>query len=149
MLYGDNLERLNNRAVQLCQENENISELMHSLTTAVDESINFERCVNEVIALNNNDSDMHKVQQKLPTYRDSAQKNLKMLCNMLESFNYDKASGYYILWAAYFQNYYGKREDAGILFDRFEQQQISVKNYTLPVQRMYSELQGSLCKSGH
>jgi hypothetical protein len=135
--YGDNLERLNKKLVDLCRKNEETSMLIHSLMSSVDESITFEKCIYEAVSDGTTDSDIEEVKCKLPTYRKSAKDNLDELYSLLEQFNFDNASGYNMLWTSYFMNYYGDRQKDKFLFDKFEQQNINVRNYMLPVQNAY------------
>lgn len=137
--YGDNIERLGNKFIGLCRKNEETSELIHALTTFIDEEITFEKCINRAINRGIAGTDAVRAKQKLASYRVSANKNLEELYSILDQFNFDRACAYSTLWASYFMLYYGDRERAKFLFDKFEQHNISVKNYGIRVQRTYQD----------
>lgn len=54
---------------------------------------------------------------------------------------YDKSVAYYILYVAYFYMMLGNKERCMFFFSKFEKYDVDVKNWTVPVQQIYAELQ--------
>lgn len=126
--------------ISLCRENEEVSELAHSLMSYIDEFIILKMTIQQIIS--RQDIQQHKEDAfaRIQAEEPRVKEYLDELINLLRRFNYDRASAYETLWTAHFCAMYKRIPEAKLHLQKFQEHKVSVRNYTKPVQDMYHNL---------
>ena len=142
--FAEEVTRLLNQIIVLCQKNGNYREMLHFQVVLTDELLAIMDYVTESIQRGVSDNDIVQAHQQFPTYTEEVCQQLSQIDNSLRQGGYDRTQAYYMLYSAYFHHHIGEFSTAKVMLHKYEATGIDVTNFTLAIQMMYAQLKRDL-----
>lgn len=140
---GDNTENYisqliscHKKILELCRINGQEMEYIHFLMTYIDEFI----AIKSQMHLLPKNEDLKKGIERIKGEEPNIKEKHKELIEKLRMLDYNASVAYPTLWAANLSLSYGEEDEARMLFQKFQEHKIDIRNYTAPTQRMYDHL---------
>lgn len=129
--------RLENQIIRLCYDNGENREALHFLVVLTDEILNYYDTIQ--IDINNDltDPDILRAEKEKPFFMDQVKQNMESIDNVLRQNDYNHTLAYYIFFQAYFNFKIGNLENARYALHKFEETNVSIKNFSIAIQNLY------------
>ena len=129
--------RLENQIIRLCYDNGENREALHFLVVLTDDILNYYDTIQ--IDINNNltDPDILQAEKEKPFFMDQVKQNMESIDNVLRQNDYNRTLAYYIFFQAYFNFKIGNLENARYALHKFEETNVSIKNFSIAIQNLY------------
>ena len=138
-----NNDEVYDRIADMCEYNDNHREYLHFLVVHADDILSMDKQIMEhkdfdIVFANSQKMKGYLMLRK--TYINNAENIVCRIVDELDKRAYDKSVVYYILYVAYFYMMLGNKERCMFFFSKFERYDVTVKNWTVPIQQIYAEL---------
>ena len=129
--------RLENQIIRLCYDNGENREALHFLVVLTDDILNYYDTIQ--IDINNDltDPDILRAEKEKPFFMDQVKQNMESIDNVLRQNDYNRTLAYYIFFQAYFNFKIGNLENARYALHKFEETNVSIKNFSIAIQNLY------------
>ena len=131
------------RIIKRCKKYGEIREYLHFLTVYIDDILTCHQQIEEFHSQSSAEAEQlryDKYEKSWEVYQDKAVTMLTEMDSILSGKDDDISIAYYILYASYFHRLMKDQTKALYYFKRFEATGVDIKNFTLAIQKIYTDL---------
>lgn len=137
-------DEIYNRITAMCRYNGNQREMLHFMIVHADDILTVDKQIMEDAKADfafANSKEAIEYERLRIAYINQAENIVCKIVDILDSRDYDKTMAYYVLYVSYFYQMFGNKPRCSFFFSKFEAYNVNIKNWTIPIQDIYFNLQ--------
>lgn len=138
-----NNDEIYDRITAMCEYNGNHREYLHFLVVHADDILTIDRQLMECTSVDSSFANSQNIKNYMKHrvgYVNAAENIVCKIVSNLEIRDYDQSLAYYVIYTSYFYMLFGNKKRSMYFFSKFERYGIDVRNWTKPVQMLYSDV---------
>lgn len=136
-------DEIYDRITTMCRNNGNQREMLHFMIVHADDILTVDKQIMDDTKKDlafANSIEVQEYEKRRSAYINHAENIVCKIVDTIDSRDYDKTMAYNVLYVSYFYQLFGNKQRCSYFFSKFEAYDVNVRNWTNPIQYIYTNL---------